>query len=100
MAQADAQVIVPRRNFLIRAFGITAAGATMALPIVTAADARARAELHLKELHKALRDLYPSTTFTVRHEFPEAEYADPRVLQDCPLVVLVADKWERKHYEG
>jgi len=36
---SDAQVIVPRRNFLVRALGFTAAGgATM-----TAADARARA---------------------------------------------------------
>jgi hypothetical protein len=56
MAQADAQVIVPRRNFLIRALGFTAAGGAMALPLITVADARARASHHLTELHKALQD--------------------------------------------
>lgn len=33
-------LITPRRNFLIRALGFTAAGATMSIPIVTLADAK------------------------------------------------------------
>jgi hypothetical protein len=41
-------ITITRRNFLIRASAITAAGATVAVPIVTVADARARAEHHLE----------------------------------------------------
>ena len=58
MSQAETQLIVPRRNFLIRALGFTAAGATMAIPIVTLADARSRMDYHAKELEKAWRDYY------------------------------------------
>jgi hypothetical protein len=60
MSQAETQLIVPRRNFLIRALGFTAAGATMAIPIVTLADARSRIDHHAKELEKAWRDYYPA----------------------------------------
>lgn len=92
MTQATAQVIIPRRNFLVRALGLTAAGATMALPIITMDDARARAEHHYRELQKALGDLYPGNTFTARHVFPEGEFADPKVLPCRPVVVMVANE--------
>jgi hypothetical protein len=58
MSQADTQLIVPRRNFLIRALGFTAAGATMAIPIVTLSDARSRIDHHAKELERAWCDYY------------------------------------------
>src|ERR1043166_3951729 len=59
MAEADAKVIMPRRNFLIRALGFTAAGATLSLPLVTVADAKSRIEHHVEGLKAALRDYYP-----------------------------------------
>jgi hypothetical protein len=51
-------LIVPRRNFLIRALGFTIAGATVPVSIVTADDAKARIEHHQRELEKAWRDYY------------------------------------------
>jgi hypothetical protein len=60
-----ASVIMPRRNFLIRALGFTAGGATMALPIVTVADAKARVDYHAKELEAAFRDYYSGLTFSI-----------------------------------
>ncbi|MBN9043594.1 MAG: hypothetical protein BGP05_01175 [Rhizobiales bacterium 62-47] len=54
----ETQLITPRRNFLIRALGFTAAGATVAVPITTLADAKSRVEHHARELEKALRDWY------------------------------------------
>jgi hypothetical protein len=55
---SEHQLITPRRNFLIRALGFTAAGATMTIPIVTLADAKARIEHHQLELERAWRDYY------------------------------------------
>jgi hypothetical protein len=54
----QAQVIIPRRNFLVRALGFTAAGAALSIPIVTVADAQARIDHHTKELEKAFRDAF------------------------------------------
>ena len=51
-------LIVPRRNFLIRALGFTAAGVTMQIGIITADDAKARIAHHQRELEKAWRDYY------------------------------------------
>jgi hypothetical protein len=39
--QENPTLIVPRRNFLIRALGFTAAGATLPISIITADDAKA-----------------------------------------------------------
>jgi hypothetical protein len=50
MAMSEHQLITPRRNFLIRALGLTAAGATMSIPVVTLADARSRIDHHKKGL--------------------------------------------------
>lgn len=58
MAQADATLIIPRRNFLVRALGFTAAGAALSIPIVTAASAKERMELHAKEFERAFREYY------------------------------------------
>ena len=52
------QLITPRRNFLIRALGFTAAGAVLPISIITADDAKARMKHHGVELEKAWRDYY------------------------------------------
>lgn len=62
----DPHLIVPRRNFLVRALGFTAAGASMAVPIVTVAAAEDRLAHHLKGVEAALRDLFPASTVQVR----------------------------------
>ena len=55
---SELQIITPRRNFLIRALGFTAAGAVLPISIITADDAKARMEHHRVELEKAWRDYY------------------------------------------
>jgi hypothetical protein len=79
-------LITTRRNFLTRASAVTVAGATIAVPIVTLDDARARAQHHVEGLKKALNDLYPQSRIDVGARFPEGEYADPRVMSDSFLV--------------
>jgi hypothetical protein len=59
--QENPTLIVPRRNFLIRALGFTAAGATLPISIITADDARARMDHHEAELRKAWQDYYGPT---------------------------------------
>lgn len=51
-------IIVPRRNFLIRALGITVAGATVSIPIIMQDDALKRIEHHRNGLEAAMRDYY------------------------------------------
>lgn len=58
MAQAETTLITPRRNFLIRALGFTAAGATMAIPIITAASAKERMDLHAAAFKKAFYEYH------------------------------------------
>jgi hypothetical protein len=55
---SEHQLITPRRNFLIRALGFTAAGATVSIPIITPANAKERIDLHAKQLEKAWGDYY------------------------------------------
>jgi hypothetical protein len=55
---SELKLITPRRNFLIRALGFTAAGAVLPISIITADDAKARMEHHRVELEKAWRDYY------------------------------------------
>jgi hypothetical protein len=55
---SDSVLITPRRNFLIRALGFTAAGAAMSIPIITVANAKARIDHHTAELEKAFHDYY------------------------------------------
>jgi len=59
LIHAEPQIITPRRNFLMRAFGFTVAGATIPIPVVVADDAEKRARYHLNELAKALQEQYP-----------------------------------------
>jgi hypothetical protein len=56
--QENSTLIVPRRNFLIRALGFTAAGATLPISIITADDAKARMDHHEAEPRKAWQDYY------------------------------------------
>ena len=58
MAKAETQLITPRRNFLVRALGFTAAGATLSIPITTLADARSRMAHHADGLRQAMEDYY------------------------------------------
>jgi hypothetical protein len=56
---SEHKLITPRRNFLIRALGFTAAGATVSIPVLLADDPHKRATLHLAELVKAMQEIYP-----------------------------------------
>jgi hypothetical protein len=86
-------LITSRRNFLIRASAITAAGTAVAVPIITVEDARARANHHLEGLHKAICDLYPGNSFKVSANFPEGEHADPRVMSDRVIAMITSKKF-------
>src|SRR5882757_9360615 len=55
---SELKLITPRRNFLIRALGFTAAGATLPIGIVAADDPAAHIAHHQVELEKAWRDYY------------------------------------------
>jgi hypothetical protein len=90
MTRATPTVIMPRRGFLTRALGFTAAGATLALPIITVDDARARATHHLRELKRALKDLYPTREITATARFPQG--VEGEYMHDQYLVVVKADK--------
>ena len=59
MAMSEHQLITPRRNFLIRALGFTAAGATVSIPVLLADNPQKRVDYHLQELTKALQEQYP-----------------------------------------
>jgi hypothetical protein len=56
--QENPTLILPRRNFLVRALGFTAAGATMPISIITASDALARIDHHEAALKQAWNDYY------------------------------------------
>ena len=58
-AMSEHQLITPRRNFLIRALGFTAAGATVSIPVLLADDPQKRVDYHLQELTKALQEQFP-----------------------------------------
>ena len=53
---SELKLITPRRNFLIRALGFTAAGATLPISIIAADDAGARIAHHQTELERTWRD--------------------------------------------
>jgi hypothetical protein len=59
-------LITPRRNFLIRALGFTAAGASLSVPVLALQSPRERIDHHFKELAAAFQDLYPDRDFTIR----------------------------------
>lgn len=68
----EAKLIIPRRNFLIRALGFTAAGAAVTVPVVTIVSAQDRFDHHLKGLEAAVRDLFPGSPVAVRGNFRDA----------------------------
>jgi hypothetical protein len=61
---SEHKLITPRRNFLIRALGFTAAGATVSIPVLLADDPHKRAALHMAELVKALQEIYPHVSLS------------------------------------
>jgi hypothetical protein len=94
-SQVGASVIMPRRNFLIRALGFTAAGATMTLPIVTVADAKARVGYHAKELEKAFQDYYAGLAIDVRGNGQSLEQVRQ---MDFPAVLTFTASFERPYF--
>jgi hypothetical protein len=74
---SELKLITPRRNFLVRALGFTAAGATPPIGIITADDAKARIAHHQAELEKAWKDYYgPAIVRTYEDKrAPGATYA-------------------------
>jgi hypothetical protein len=65
MPQSETVLIAPRRHFLVRAFGLTAAGATLQIPLQVADTPEQRVTLQLEALARALGELYPEHRFTV-----------------------------------
>jgi len=57
---AETALITPRRNFLIRALGFTATGATLTVPVVALATPEARLAHHLKGVSNAVQELFPA----------------------------------------
>jgi hypothetical protein len=72
MATSEHQLITPRRNFLIRALGFTAAGATVSVPVLLADNPQKRVDYHLQELTKALQEQYPEAKLLGRARCWEA----------------------------
>jgi hypothetical protein len=58
--QSETALITHRRHFL-RAFGLTAAGATLPIPLLLADTPELRIDLQLAELTRALQQLYPES---------------------------------------
>jgi len=76
----ELKLITPRRNFLIRALGFTAAGATLPIGIVAADDPAARIAHHQAELEKAWRDYYgPGAVRTYANVRAPAQPTPPMV---------------------
>ena len=72
-------LITPRRNFLIRALGFTASGATLAVPVVPLALPEERLVHHMRGAEQAFRDLFPTAHVNLRGNCLEggaAYYAD------------------------
>ena len=58
MEQAKSVLITGRRNFLVRALGFTAAGATLTVPVVAMETPLERIHHHMKGLEQAFADYY------------------------------------------
>lgn len=63
---SEHQLITPRRNFLIRALGFTAAGATVTIPVLVTDTLQKRIDFHLAELTKLLEQQYPGAVLLGR----------------------------------
>lgn len=71
MSQADtfsitsgSGLVTTRRNFFTRAFGLTAAGATVAVPVFALTTPADRVAHHFAGLEAALRALHPGAGIT------------------------------------
>ena len=75
---SELKLITPRRNFLARALGFTAAGAVLPVGLIAADDPRARIEHHQAELEKAWRDYYGADAVRTYADVrpPGATYTD------------------------
>jgi hypothetical protein len=69
-ARPSCALITPRRHFL-RAFGLTAAGATLPIPILLADTPAQRIELQLTALARSLNEIYPETELTTAFRQPD-----------------------------
>lgn len=91
-------LITPRRNFLVRALGFTAAGATLAVPVVALASAEDRLKHHAAGAEQAFRELFPTANVFLRgnamdggHAYFAERFAcqpdDSRGLVACMMVL-------------
>jgi hypothetical protein len=88
-AASEHQLITPRRNFLIRALGFTAAGATVSIPVLLADNPQKRVDYHLQELTKALQEQYPEAKLI--HRVRNWESWRGLTRPGDPIATVVAD---------
>lgn len=67
-------LIVPRRNFILRALGFTAAGAALSVPVLAVETPADRIAYHRAELEKAFREYYAGVPVAVRSNDLTREY--------------------------
>jgi len=63
---SESVLLTPRRNFLVRALGFTAAGAAVAVPVLAVESAEARLAHHVTGAAAAFRDLFPGVPIVIR----------------------------------
>ena len=76
---SEHKLITPRRNFLIRALGFTAAGATVSIPVLVTETPQQRLDFHLAEIAQMIHQQDPEATQSGR----------TRVLKGCLINVAV-----------
>jgi len=86
MEQAKTVLITGRRNFLVRALGFTAAGATLAVPVVAMETPLERIKHHMKGLEQAFADYY-GPQVPIEGNFNEVS---PALLASSPSVFAYA----------
>jgi hypothetical protein len=90
-------LLTHRRNFIVRALGFTAAGATMAVPVLAAPTPEDRIRYQLKGLEQAFQEHYPGAPIDTKFNAipPERvtyQYAagDPRGMSSVALALVLA----------
>jgi hypothetical protein len=68
-------LITSRRNFLTRAFGVTAAGAAITVPIVTVALAEEQLRHQVAGVEAAFADLFPGAAVHVQGNCLDGHHA-------------------------
>lgn len=66
--QEKCALIVPRRNFLIRALGFTAVGASVPVPVLALDTPESRLEHHIKGAVSALEAIHPECKIAVERD--------------------------------